>query len=77
MCCVSPLGSSSQAAILLPDVNHLCSQEDDISNWERWGENSPEEWSSRVNILDSMKGPLNLAALVSGEKLRVGWELET
>lgn len=53
------------------------SWEDDISNWERWGENSPEEWSSRVNILDSMKGPLNLAALVSGEKLRVGWELET
>ena len=25
------------------------------------------ERSSRVNILDSMKGPLNLAALVSGE----------
>ena len=53
------------------------SREDEISNWEKWGENSPDEWSSRVNILDSMKGPLTLAALVSGEKLRVGWELET
>ena len=53
------------------------SREDEISNWEKWGENSPDEWSSRVNVLDSVKGPLTLAALVSGEKLRVGWELET
>ena len=34
VCCVSPLGSSSQAMTLLADVNHPGSQEDLVSNWE-------------------------------------------
>ena len=34
VCCVSPLGSRSQAATLLADVNHPGSQEDVVSNWE-------------------------------------------
>ena len=34
VCCVSPLGSWSQAATLLADVNCLGSQEDLVSNWE-------------------------------------------
>ena len=34
MCCVSPLGSCSQAATLLVDVNRPGSQEDLFSNWE-------------------------------------------
>ena len=34
VCHVSPLGSWSQAATLLADVNHPGSQEDMVSNWE-------------------------------------------
>ena len=34
VCCVSPLGSWSQAATLLADVNRPGSQEDLVSNWE-------------------------------------------
>ena len=34
VCCVSPLGSWSQAVTLLADVNRPGSQEDVISNWE-------------------------------------------
>ena len=34
VCCVSPLGSWSQAATVWVDVNHPGSQEDMVSNWE-------------------------------------------
>ena len=34
VCHVSPLGSCSQAATLLADINHPGSQEDIVSNWE-------------------------------------------
>ena len=34
VCRMSPLGSCSQAVTLLADVNHLGSQEDEVSNWE-------------------------------------------
>ena len=48
---MSPLGSCSQAATLLADINHPGSQEDIVSNWEPahsvvedaglWGEIAP------------------------------------
>ena len=34
VCCVSPLGSRSQAVTLLADVNHPGSQEEGVSNWQ-------------------------------------------